>query len=157
MEHAKPPLPGRFLEYRLSIEVESSPERAIDTLKHINTYHEWTDLLKLSGQEPLLVGAEIQVKISQRQKEERFTAQVVLVEPFRFAARQLILAPWFFQAIHFFEITPKDPDRVIFTQRWELRGLLSKIFKRKIFETLSGFEQMNVDFKNHLESHLIPS
>ena len=151
------PLTRRYLEYIISVDVYTSMEQAIKILKDINAYQSWTQLLTLSGRDPLMVGEDIQVQITADRKEEHFTAQIVLVEAHRFAARQILLAPWFFQAIHFFEIHPKTADQVTLVQRWEMRGLISKLFKRKIFETLSAFKQMNDDFKHHLESQLIPS
>lgn len=154
MKPAEPdPIP-RFLEYCLAIHIDTSPDHAIRMIKKINSYHQWTELLEVSGDEPLMVGSDIDVTI-RHPKKESFTAQVVLVEDLRFAARQIMIAPWLLQAVHFFEIHPKSDKSVTFVQRWELRGIISKLFKNKIFNTLSAFQQMNEDFKNHLESQRV--
>ena len=141
-------------DFIIDIQVQSGKERAIHVLKDFDNYPEWTGLLEAKLRGPFAVGEKFDVTIHSKQgKPASFTAKMMRVEPYSFTARQVIGFGGFFKATHHFIIDEVDESNVRLVQHWELSGLLSVLFKKKIHEALSEFTRMNEDFKRYVEAN----
>jgi len=140
-------------EYEIYIDLHSPKESVWKTITDFGSYPEWNSVLSMSHNDSLEVGEKFHVTINTKNgKKSRFKAKTLSKRLYQsFAARQVILGKWVFSATHYFIIEELENADVRFIQKWELTGILSKLFKKQIFEQLGLFKQMNEDLKNHLE------
>lgn len=141
-------------EYINHIDINASREKTWDVLTDFRSYQKWNSVLTLAENDNLEVGQKFSVTIHDGSKKSRFKALTLSVQPHQtFSARQKIIARWFFSATHHFilDTFPNADQEVRFIQKWELTGLISKIFKKQIFKQLDLFNQMNQELKIYVE------
>ncbi len=140
-------------EYIIEIDLSGSEEEIWNIITDFRSYPNWNSVLRLVGNDGFEVGEKFQVTILERNgKKSRFKARLLAKNPTHsFAARQLILHKFIFSATHYFIIQSQNGVASKFIQKWELEGILSRIFKKQIFRQLARFKDMNEDLKKYLE------
>jgi len=141
-----------FFEHKISVQVNTSAEKAMTILTDLQSYSNWTSLLSFQGLNKVRKGDRAKVTIHRERSNETFTGTFLEISDRHFAAEQVIIAPWFFRAIHFFEVNTLASNQIDFIQRWQFQGILSKVLRGQIPKALAGFHKMNSDFKLFLES-----
>lgn len=139
-------------EYTISIDLSQPGEKVWNVLTDFNRYHEWNSVLSMSNNDRIEIGKEFNVIIFNRAgKDSKFKATTIAKEINKsFSAQQKILGKWFFTATHHF-IIDETNSQVRFVQKWELTGIISRLFKKQIFKQLAEFKRMNEELKIQLE------
>lgn len=143
----------KMKEYIIEIDINASKEalwRAITDFEH---YPKWNSVLEMQSNDSLIVGNEFDVIIKkENNKQSSFKATMISKEQNEsFAAKQRIIGKWFFQATHYFIIIEIDKKNIKFIQKWELKGIVSSLFRRQIFKELEDFKKMNTELKKYVE------
>lgn len=138
-------------EYTISIDLSQSSKKVWEVLTDFNKYNEWNTVLSMANNDQIEIGKEFNVTIyNKKGKDSKFKATALAKEVNKsFSAQQKILGKWFFTATHHFIIEETD-SKVRFVQKWELVGIISKLFKKQIFKQLAEFKRMNDELKIHL-------
>lgn len=140
------------IEYTISINLSQTGKKVWDVLTDFNRYHEWNSVLTMSNNDRIEIGKEFDVTIHIKNgKDSKFKAITIAKEVNKsFTAQQKILGKWFFTATHHF-IIEETNSQVSFVQKWELSGVISRLFKKQIFKQLAEFKRMNEELKIYLK------
>ncbi len=139
------------MEYIIEAETKASREEAWKFLTDFPSYPEWNSVLEMRKNDNLEVGKFFHVTIHHNGEISKFRAMTLYVKDNdSFAAEQRILGKWFFSAIHHFIITEKN-NRIVLVQRWELKGIIARLFRKRIFKLLDEFKKMNREFVAELD------
>jgi len=140
-------------KYTIEIEINASKETVWKAITDFANYPTWNSILKMENNDSLTLGNKFQVTITQTNgKKSKFKARAIGKQMLQsFSATQIILDTWFFQAIHHFIIKEVDKGRIVFIQEWDLKGILSTLFRKQIFKELSSFKKMNSELKAFIE------
>lgn len=138
-------------EYIISIDLSQPREKVWEVLTDFNKYKNWNTVLYMSHNDQIEIGKEFNVTIYNKNgKDSKFKATTLSKEANKsFSAQQKILGKWFFTATHHF-IVEEINSQVRLVQKWELTGIISKLFKKQIFKKLAEFKQMNEELKIYL-------
>jgi len=144
----------KMKDYTIQIGINAPKEIVWKAITDFEAFPEWNSVLAMENNDSLVIGNEFNVTITQpNDKKSGFKATALSKEKFRsFSARQKILGKWFFQATHHFIIEETDQQTVTFTQKWELTGLISSLFRKQIFKELEVFKTMNTELKVLVET-----
>jgi len=141
-------------EFVIDVRIDAPKETVWQALTNFPAYPSWNSMLYMTGNDQLAVGQNFHVTIHNGNKDSKFKAATLSKQaPDSFSARQKIVGKWLFSATHHFVLeTPVGaPEQVVFVQKWELTGIVSKLFKKQIFKQLGLFNTMNSELKAHVE------
>lgn len=143
----------KMKEYKIEIDINASKEAVWSAITDFENYQKWNSVLAMKKNDSLILGNKFDVTIVQRNKKiSSFKAIVVSKNDFQsFAAKQKVIGKWFFQATHYFIIKEIDKENIKFIQKWELKGIVSSLFRRQIFKELEEFKKMNTELKKYVE------
>ncbi|MDN5216945.1 SRPBCC domain-containing protein [Fulvivirgaceae bacterium BMA12] len=139
--------------YKIDIKINASKEAVWNEITNFKNYPKWNSILEMKENDSLIVGEKFSVTINKPNgKKSKFKATTLSKEDYQsFSAQQKIIGDWFFSAVHHFTVREIDPTQVLFIQKWELKGIISSLFRKQIFEELESFNQMNIELKDKLE------
>ncbi|MFV0573520.1 MAG: SRPBCC domain-containing protein [Xanthomarina gelatinilytica] len=140
-------------EYIIKKNINASKETVWNVITDFENYPKWNSVLKMDNNANLVLGDKFDVSIEQpNTKQSNFKATATGKEEFQsFSASQKIVGKWFFQATHFFIVEEVDEEHVTFIQKWELKGIISSLFRKQIFKELEVFKIMNKELKEFIE------
>ena len=140
-------------EYKIEIKIDASKEEVWKEIINFKNYPTWNTILIMEQNDSLIIGEKFSVTINKGNgKKSKFKATAIGKENHRsFSAKQKMIGDWFFSAIHHFMIREISAEKVLFIQKWELRGIIASLFRKPIFKELETFNQMNIELKNKLE------
>lgn len=140
-------------EYKIEIDINASKETVWNALTDFESYTKWNSVLAMNNNDSLILGNKFDVTITQpNDKHSNFKATAISKKNFQsFSATQKIIGKWFFQATHYFIIKEIDKEHITFIQKWELKGVIASIFRKKIFKELELFNKMNTELKELVE------
>ncbi|MER3318473.1 MAG: SRPBCC domain-containing protein [Allomuricauda sp.] len=143
----------KMKEYKIEIAVKASKEKVWEVITNFENYPSWNSVLKMESNNNLIVGNKFKVTITQPNgKSSNFKAKAVSKNDFKsFSATQVVMLNWFFKATHSFIIEEVDEQNVVFIQKWELKGIIASLFRKKIFKELEIFKKMNRELKELVE------
>jgi hypothetical protein len=135
------------------IEIQATTENVWQILTDFVNFPQWNPFIHRASGE-LEAGSRLEVFIQPPGGSGMTFRSIVLkVEPHR-ELRWLghLIVPGLFDGEHIFAIEPLGPDRVLFVQREEFRGIMVSLILRFIGEnTWHGFEAMNQALKIEAE------
>ncbi len=139
-------------KFSIQTDVQHPREDVWETITDFRSYPNWNSMLIMKENDQLEIDRKFHVTIiNEKGKASSFKAKTLSCVPnHSFSARQTILGKWLFSATHHFILEELDDRGVRFTQTWELTGIMSRLFRKQIFEQLALFNQMNEDLKSHL-------
>lgn len=139
-------------EYKISVDLQASKENVWEAITNFKAYPRWNSVLSMHDNDQLQIGRKFNVTIHLGKKDSKFRAEALSKEDYRtFSAQQTMLGKWFFSATHHFHLEDVG-DGVRFVQRWQLTGIMSKLFKKQIFKQLALFNTMNEELKAYVGS-----
>lgn len=143
----------KMKEYKIEIDINASKEAVWKAITDFEHYPKWNSVLEMQSNDSLIVGNEFDVIIKkENSKQSNFKATLISKEQNEsFAAKQKMIGKWFFQATHCFIIEEIDEKNIKFIQKWELKGIVSSLFRRQIFKELEDFKKMNTELKKYVE------
>lgn len=142
------------MDYSIPIEIEGSLKEASQVLFDADHYPIWTSILELSGNNDFELAKKFKVKFKDTNGKTRsFKAKLIRKGEHSFVAQQKILFGWFLKATHHFVLDETESNTIQFTQHFEIGGLIGNLLRKQIIESLIVFEQLNQDFKNHIEKN----
>ncbi|MEM6844331.1 MAG: SRPBCC domain-containing protein [Bacteroidota bacterium] len=146
-------------EFIISIDLPHPRNQVWQEITDFPSYSSWNSVLSMAGNDQLEVGKKFRVQINTKDgKSSTFRAVVLKKEKQQyFSAQQKILGKWFFTATHYFIVEEAGGGTTKFVQKWELTGIVSRLFKKMIFKQLEEFRQMNTDLKNHMDAKYLNS
>ncbi|MEM9830111.1 MAG: SRPBCC domain-containing protein [Bacteroidota bacterium] len=146
-------------DFPISINLPYSSENVWHEITDFPSYPTWNSVLSMADNDQLEVGKKFRVQINTKDGKSSTFRAIVLEkkEQQYFSAQQKILGKWFFTATHYFIVEEAEDNSTQFTQKWELTGILSRLFRRTIFKQLEEFRQMNTDLKNHMDAKYLNS
>lgn len=145
-------------EYEIQIDLRADKQTVWKTITDFKSYPRWNSMLEMTDNDQLEVGRKFRVTIIEENGgKSKFGAETLSRDEFQsFSAQQVILAPWFFSATHYFILEEKGEGTLKFIQRWKLTGILSTLLRKQIFRQLALFNRMNIDLKKYLDESLVP-
>ena len=134
--------------YILSIPIQAPKEKLWAILADLEEYPKWNSVVT-HVQGKLLEGNAIKLKLRfQSGKPKPAVCQVKKIESGSyFLLTQTILGSGFLHMEHYFMLEETIPGTVIFTQKWEMYGLMARLFKHPLSKSLRSFERMNKELK----------
>ncbi len=144
---------AKVKEYIIKIEINAPVQDVWKAVTNFPEYPKWNSVLSMKNNDNLTVNQKFDVTITQANgKQSKFKANTIYkAENQKFIATQKMIGKWFFLATHHFIIEKIDDQRTLFTQKWELNGVIASLFKRSIFKQLDRFITMNAELKYYLE------
>ncbi|MBW8243679.1 SRPBCC domain-containing protein [Muricauda oceani] len=144
------------MEIKTQIIVNAPPNKVWAVLMDFENYPDWNSFIKRITGKPK-VGGQILVSIvSPEGRHMTFKPTVLVFEhnkEFRWLGKL-----WFkgvFDGEHTFELVDNGNGTTIFNHSETFRGLLVSLFKKQLeISTRSGFERMNSDLKQRVESQV---
>jgi len=143
--------------YIINIDINASKEKVWNTITNFKNYDKWNSVLKMENNDNLKIGQKFDVTIFEDDGSISDTFQAVTMTKNKynsFSASQIMLTDGFFKATHHFEIIEISKNKVTFTQKWELSGVIGYLFKGMIIDVLDSFKTMNLELKKEVESNL---
>ncbi len=139
-------------EFVIEITLPYSNETIWETITNFKSYEKWNSVLTMTNNDNLEIGEDFHVVIKDEDKEKsKFKAKTLSKTPnVSFSAQQVVLGKWLFSATHHFIIEKQNAESCKFVQKWELTGVLTRMFRKQIFKELERFNQMNTDLKMYL-------
>lgn len=143
----------KMKNYCIDVKINASKERVWKVITDFDNYAKWNSVLEMKNNDSLILGNKFQVTMTQPNgKQSKFKAKVVSYKKLKsFAATQKIVGKWFFSATHHFIIKEIDEEHTTFIQKWELKGIVSSMFRKQIYNELTIFNTMNNELKEFVE------
>lgn len=138
-------------EINTSITIHATPAQIWDVLTDFSAYPTWNSFIK-SIRGEISVGKKFHVEI----EGMKFNPVTLTFEQNRsFSWKGILLFPGLFDGTHAFELTDNDNGTTTFVQKESFKGILVGFLKKKLDkDTRSGFEAMNRNLKETVESRL---
>ncbi len=143
-------------EFKIDIKINASKEKVWKAVTDFENYPRWNSVLIMENNNDLTLGEKFHVTIiSVKGIKMKFKAVAInKVENHSFSAKRTMrIGKWFFQAIHHFITKEIDDNNVIFSQEWELKGLVASLMRKKIHAELAVFTKMNEELKTLIENN----
>jgi hypothetical protein len=135
------------------VDIEASKERVWDILTDFPAYPQWNPFIKSMSGEPR-AGAKLDVHIQPPdQRGITLHPKVLSAVP----GQELkwlghLLIPWVFDGEHHLVIHEMTPNRVLFVQGEDFKGVLVPFTGKMLDSARQGFEQMNEALKKRAEA-----
>lgn len=138
------------LEIKTSIVIEANPAKVWDVFSAFETYPDWnTFLTKVEGNPR--EGNQLNIVAGGM----RFSPKVLVYNQgvqFKWIGR--LLMPGIFDGAHNFELIDNGDGTTTFIHSELFKGILVPLFKKKLLrDTKAGFEEMNRQLKQRVESN----
>lgn len=135
-------------EFTLEERIHAPKEKIWSILTDFQNY-EWNSVLTMKDNDSLKIGQTFQVTITKENGKQSSFKAITLSKNLNesFSAQQIMLGKWFFSATHYFILKETEKNSVVFIQKWELKGIMSSLFKNMIFKELEEFKRMNRELK----------
>jgi len=140
--------------YIISIDIDASKEKIWSLITDFENYPKWNSVLKMENNDNLKLEKNFLVTIFDENGliEDNFKAMLLDKKKYRyFSASQTLLSKYFFKATHQFLIEEISQNKVKFTQKWKLEGVIAYLFEAMIFDVLNIFKTMNLELKEKAE------
>lgn len=117
----------------------------------IENYSLWNSLFSLENF-PSHVGEKISLKLYAENKEIKFSAKVLKIEPYSLEWEGKLYVNGLFNGRHLFTFEALDDDRTLLVQSEIFIGILVPILRKSIIQsTQKNFQKVNYAFKNYIE------
>ncbi len=140
--------------YIISIDIDASKEKIWSLITDFENYPKWNSVLKMENNDNLKLEKNFLVTIFDENGliEDNFKAMLLDKKKYRyFSPSQTLLTKHFFKATHQFLIEEISQNKVKFTQKWKLEGVIAYLFEAMIFDVLNIFKTMNLELKEKAE------
>ncbi|MBU0992939.1 MAG: SRPBCC domain-containing protein [Proteobacteria bacterium] len=132
------------------IEINASPKTVWDILVDLEKYKEWNPFIRESrGQAVLGAILTCRPEVIKGRIQTFYPVVTTVVPEKTFAWTGHVVAPWFAEGEHIFEIEPVSKDRIRHVHRQIFTGLISPLmgFGLLSLRTREGFIRMNEALK----------
>ncbi|TCD28670.1 SRPBCC domain-containing protein [Pedobacter psychrodurus] len=144
------------MEIKTQIEINATPDKVWAILTDFENYRDWNPFIKSITGKPV-VGNRITVSIAPPNSKVMTFKPVVLIfkidKEFRWIGK--LLFKGVFDGEHKFELIDNANGTTTFNQCESFSGILVGLFKKQLeTNTRAGFEQMNENLKQQVETSL---
>ena len=140
--------------YIISVDIEASKEKVWNIITDFKNYPKWNSVLKMENNNNLELKKNFFITIFDEKGsiEDNFKALLIDKKKYTyFIASQTLLSSYFFKATHQFLIEEISHNKVRYTQKWKLEGVVGYLFEDMIFDVLKLFKTMNLELKEKAE------